>query len=111
MVSIGEARPAVVARHLAAGDGADDAVDVDDGQLELHLLAALDRGLTKGEEMRVVEGLVETVVLRFFWQIAYRTSGPTSHLWKTEVEVDALGFPVIGALPRCRGTRRDRPSR
>ena len=44
---VGQARGAVAPRHLAAGDGADDAVDVADRQRPLDLLAAFDRRLAQ----------------------------------------------------------------
>ncbi len=93
---LGQARAAMVARHLAAGDGADNAVDVDDGQLELHLLASLDRGFAEGEEMRVVEGLVETVVLRLLAVGAH--FGIDVGLVEDRGQIDALGLPVFGGV-------------
>ncbi len=48
---LGEAGGAVLAGDLAAGDGADDAVDVADRQLGRDLLALLEGGLAEGEEL------------------------------------------------------------
>ena len=50
-----QALAAVFAGDLAAGDGADDAVDVDDRQLDADVLAALDGGLAEREQVGVVE--------------------------------------------------------
>ena len=58
-----QALAAVFAGEFAAGDGADDAVDVDDRQLGADFLAALDGGLAEREQVGVVERLLEAVVL------------------------------------------------
>ena len=55
IVSSGKPVGPVLARHLAAGDGADDAVDVADRQRRLDLLAALERRLAQRQDRRHVQ--------------------------------------------------------
>jgi len=49
---------------LAAGDCADDAVNVADRQFPYNALAALDGGLAELEQRRDIQGGVQSVVLR-----------------------------------------------
>ena len=63
MVSSGKPVGAVAAGDLAAHLGADHAVDVADGQIGLHLLAALDGGLAQIKQHLAVEGFFQPVVL------------------------------------------------
>jgi len=46
---------AVAQRHLVAEHGANGAVDVADGQRQLHALTSLDRVAAGGDQRRVVE--------------------------------------------------------
>ena len=108
MVSSGRPGGAPLLRDLAAGDGADDAVDVPDGQLGHDLLAALDGGLAEVEQHGEVERLVEAVILRDLAEAA--DLGPDVGLVEDVAEVEALGLPVIDGLPGLRGGRRGRPS-
>ena len=52
---LGQAGGAVLASDLAAGDGADDAIDVADRQLGHDLFAALDRGLADLQQLGHIE--------------------------------------------------------
>ncbi len=81
---------------LAADDGADDAVDVADGQDGQHLLLALDGGGAELAQDGVVERLFEAVVLRNLAEAAHarRHFG----LVKDLAEVQAPGLPVVHGL-------------
>ena len=63
IVSSGRPFGAVLLRHFAADDGADDAVDVADGQVGVDALAAFDGRLANVEQPRHVQRLFQAVVL------------------------------------------------
>ena len=93
-----QAGGAVLARDLAAGDRADDAIHVADRQLRDDLLAALDRGLAEVEQLRDVERLLEAVILRDLAEAADVRAG--IGLIQQVAEVEALRLPVIDRLAR-----------
>ena len=81
---------------LAADDGADDAVDVADGQDGQHLLFALDGRGAELEQDGVVQRPFEAVLLRN----PAETAHARRHLGlvKNLAEVQAPGFPVVHGL-------------
>src|SRR6185437_7083512 len=93
---LGQPRRAPAARDRAAGDRADDAVDVADRQARLHALAALDRGPTKLEELRHIERLLESVILIDLAITSHL--GPQVRLIQNVAEIEAAGLPVLDGL-------------
>ena len=91
MVSSGRPCGAVLLRDLAAGDGADHAIDVADRQLGRDLLAALDRRLAEVEQRGDVERLLEAVILRRSGR-KRPTSGPTSGWYRMLLKSKPLAF-------------------
>jgi len=90
--------------HLAANDGADDAVDVANRQTAKNLFLSFNGRLAEFQQDSIVERLLEAVVL---WDLA-ETSNAGWHfgLIKNLAEVEAFGFPVVdGLLTSSRSTR------
>ena len=87
----------VLPGHFAAGDGADDAVDVADGQLGPHFFAALDGRLAKVQKLREVERLFQAVILILL------TKAPNLRadfgLMQNRREIEAAGLPMLNRLP------------
>ena len=92
----GKPGSAPFAGDLAAGDGADDAVDVDDGELGFDFFAAFDGGFAERQEDAHVERLFEAVVLG----LAAVGADVVADVGFVEDggEVDADGFPVFGGF-------------
>ena len=105
---VGQAGGAPLAGDLAAGDRADDPVDVADGQLGYDLLAPLDGRLAEGKQRREVQRLLQAVVLRNLAEAA--DLGPDVGLVKDVGEIEPAGLPVVDRLARLQPVRRGRPS-
>src|ERR1035437_2222947 len=90
-------------RDLAAGDGADDTVDVADGQVGVDALAAFDGRLADVQQPRHVERLFNAVIL---------VNLPVAHDLRPDIrpmqnvcEVEALRLPMLNRLPRSQLVR------
>ena len=92
----GQAFATVFASHFAAGDRANHAVDVGDGQLGADFFAAFDGGLAEREQVGVVEGLLESVVLLL--RADAEDLVADIRLVEDRGEIHAGGLPVIGSF-------------
>ena len=87
---------AVKARHFRAEDGAHRAVDVPDGQPDVHRLPALERLAAERHEGRHVEGFLEPVVL--LDHPPDGDLGPDLRPVEDRGEVEAAGLPMAHGL-------------
>ena len=88
----------VLLRDFAAGDRADDAIDVADGQFGAHFFAALNRRFANVQQLRHVERFLDAVILVNLPVAAdFR---PGFGLVQNRREVEALRLPMLDGLPR-----------